>query len=110
MKFLLLIKGESEWAQLSPAEMQASIEKYNSFAAELRTKSQLVDADGLDPKRVQVGPGDLITDGPFAETKEMIGGYYVFQADSWEAAIEVSKRCPALEYGACIELRKIMDY
>jgi len=110
MKFLLLIEGESKWAQLSPAEMQAGIEKYSAFAAELRASSQLVDADGLDPKRVQVGPGALVTDGPFPEAKEMIGGYYIFNAESWDDAIAISKRCPALDYGAHIELRKIMDY
>lgn len=110
MKFVILIKGEDKWAELSPAQMQEGLQKYQAFAARLREEGRYVDAEGLDAKIVSIGSDGVVTDGPFAETKELVGGYYVFTAANWEEATAIAKDCPALQYGGAIELRAQMSY
>jgi hypothetical protein len=112
MKFILLIRGEDRFATLSPAEMQATIQRYSDWAKQLRAEGRLVDSEGLDAGgRILVGSGDgVVTDGPFPETKELVGGYYIYNADSLDHAIEIGKQCPALAYGGAIEIRPIADY
>jgi len=110
-KFVLLIRGEEKWAELSPAEMQATIEKYSAWAGRLREENRLVDAEALDRVGVALcGADGVVTDGPFVETKEMVGGYYVFQAKDLEEAAAIGRECPALSYGGRIEIRPVMDY
>ena len=85
----------------------------NSLAddvAQLRSEGRLVDADGLDPDGKVLKSGGVVLDGPFAETKEVVGGYYVYNASDWDEAVALAKECPTLEYGGQIELRKVMDY
>jgi hypothetical protein len=112
MKFLLMIRGEERWAQLSPAEMQATIEKYKAWAGKLHAEGRLVDAEGLTREGVLFRPeGDRlhVIDGPFAETKELVGGYYAYTAASLAEATEIANECPALGYGAEVELRAVME-
>jgi hypothetical protein len=52
----------------------------------------------------------LITDGPFADTKEALGGYFLFEADSLEAALELAARVPAARYGGAVEVRPIVEW
>ena len=49
----------------------------------------------------------MVTDGPYSETKEWLGGYYMIEVPNYEAAVEVSRGCPHLEYGGTIELREV---
>jgi hypothetical protein len=111
-KFILLIRSEDKFAQLSPADIQSTIGKYRSWAQKMREEGRLIDAEGLkDGGKVLTGSaGGIITDGPFPETKEMVGGYYVFTADSMEQAEQIARDCPALSYGGSVELRQSMDY
>lgn len=110
-KFILLIRGEDRFASLSPAEMQETIQRYSNWAKKLRTEERLVDAEGLDQGgKILVGQDGVVTDGPFPETKELVGGYYIYNADSLEHAIEIGKECPALAYGGSIEIRPVADY
>jgi hypothetical protein len=113
MKFILLIRGEDKWAELSPTEAEATIQKYMAFSQKLRADGRLIDADGLSHVGavLTMGPkGVTRTDGPFAEAKEQVGGYYVFTAESVEEAIAISGDCPTLEYGGTIEVRAVMEY
>jgi len=109
-KFILLIRGEDKWSELSPAEQQAAIEKYTAWAGRLRSEGRLVDADGLDPDGRVLKGGGVVIDGPFAEIKEVVGGYYVYHAADWDEAVTIAQDCPTLEYGGQMELRKVMDY
>ena len=114
MKFLVLVKAtkDSE-AGVHPAE-QAIMEMMR-FNEEMVKAGVLLDAGGLYPssqgKRIRVvGKSQQITDGPFAETKELIGGYLMVQAKSLEEVMEWMRRCPALhEDGAELEIRRLID-
>ncbi len=93
-----------------PAEAVAKMMKFNE---ELTKAGALISLDGLHPSskgaRVSFSGGrPKVTDGPFAETKEVIGGYWMIQAKSKEEAVEWAKRCPASD-GDVIEIRQVFE-
>jgi hypothetical protein len=111
-KYMLLLHDDpSAFAKMSPADIQQVIEKYVSWGDRLRAAGILTDGQKLtdEPGKVLRGAGGRmrVTDGPYSETKEVLGGYYVVEADSYEQAAERTKECPHLEYGGTIEVRQI---
>jgi len=107
-KFMLLLYNDpSGWQKLSPEEMQKATEKYMAWM----NKPFTVDSGRLahDPGRVMRAPGGQVrtTDGPYSETKEVLGGYYTIEAASYDEAIARTKDHPHLEYGGTIEVRQV---
>lgn len=95
---------------LPPADMVGKMMKYNS---DLAKAGVLLSLDGLRPPQAGAritfpGGRGKITDGPFSEAKEVLGGYWVIQVKSKEEAVEWAKRCPALE-GDTVEVRQIQE-
>src|SRR5262245_14116197 len=113
MKFLVLIKAtKNSEAGMYPEEKV--IMETMRFNEEMVKAGVLLDAGGLYPssqgKRIRVaGKSQQITDGPFTETKELIGGYFMMQAKSFDEVIAWMKRCPALRDGAELEIRRLVD-
>ena len=103
---MMILDNEAAQAHVTPAEMQTLIAGHAEFGKGLRTSGIYRDGERLRPgaKRVQ---GQNVFDGPFAETKEALGGYYLVRAESLEAATEIAKRCPMLD-GDTIEVRQVM--
>lgn len=114
MKFLVLIKATKDSEAGVHPEEQVIMEMMR-FNEEMVKAGVLLDAGGLYPssqgKRIHVtGGSQQITDGPFAETKELIGGYFMMQAKSFDEVIDWMKRCPALHKdGAELEIRRLVD-
>jgi hypothetical protein len=115
MQYILLIYGE-EWASdvRTDAERKALYEEYAELSRDLRKGDKLLAAEELQPiataTTVQVRGGDaLVTDGPFAETKEALGGFYLIEADSLDEAIEWAGRIPTARHGT-IEVRPVVDH
>lgn len=114
MKFLVLIKATKDSEAGVHPEEKVIMETMR-FNEEMVKAGVLLDAGGLYPssqgKRIRVaGKSQQITDGPFTETKELIGGYFMVQAKSFDEVIEWMKRCPALhEDGAELEIRRLID-
>src|SRR3954462_10533021 len=114
MKFLVLLKAtkDSE-AGVYPGEHV--IMETMRFNEEMMKAGVLLDAGGLYPssqgKRIRVaGTTPQITDGPFTEAKELIGGYFMMQAKSFDEVVEWMKRCPALHQDdAELEIRRLID-
>ncbi len=104
---LLLYDDPSGWTRLSPEEMQKALEKYMAWS----TKPFTVRAErlGQDAGRVIRAPGGQprVTDGPYSETKEVLGGYYLIEAASYDEAVQRSLDHPHLEYGGTIEVRQM---
>lgn len=98
------------FADLAPEEIQAIIERYSAWAAALRTSGTMIDSNKLADDKARVLraiDGDVrVTDGPFSETKEVIAGYFLIRAESWDAAVEIARTCPHVERGA-VEIRQI---
>jgi hypothetical protein len=112
-KFMLLLhESPAHRPELSPGDMAKMIQEYRNWSDRLRAEGKLVVADKLtnDPGKV-LRPGKdgavAVTDGPFAESKEVIGGYYCVEATDYAAAAEIAKGSPHLKFGGSIELRKI---
>ena len=111
-RFLLLLRDDpSTFAHLSPAEMQAIIQKYIAWGNGLRESGRLDGSDKLqDGGRVarRSGPKTMVTDGPFTEAREVVGGFYMIQARDYEDAMTVVNECPHLAFGS-IEVRQIEE-
>ena len=102
-----------EGVEFSPEMIQAVIQKYNDWAEKLQKAGHLVSVkklrDDLGRNLTGVGPAQTVTDGPYAETKEIIGGYWIITARDYDEAVELSRDCPSLELGGRIEVRETED-
>ncbi len=113
MQYMLLIhSSESGWESLSEAERNEMYAAYGAFTQAIREKGAFVAGDELASSStattVRVRDGEtLVTDGPFAETKEQLGGYYLIEAESIDEAIEWAAQIPGARYGA-IEVRPVV--
>ncbi|MBI4471302.1 MAG: hypothetical protein HY646_01450 [Acidobacteria bacterium] len=109
-KFMLLLYDDpSGWQQLSPEEMQKAIEKYTAWTKKPFTvDAQRLAGDAGRVIRVQ-GGRPRATDGPYSETKEVLGGYYTIQAKDYDEAVQLALGHPHVEYGGTIEIRKVYE-
>ncbi len=108
---LLLHDDPSAFMSLSPADIQKVIEKYMAWGNRLRQAGIMTESAKLtdEPGRVVRGRGSdiRVLDGPYSETKEVLGGYFTIVADSYDHAVERASDCPHLEYGGTIEIRQV---
>jgi hypothetical protein len=111
MRFLFLIHGDTEAeAALTPDERRAIVEQHMAYGAMLRERGVHVLGEALTGEAATVRPGEspLVTDGPFAETKEGIGGLYVVECASREEALDLAGRIPQSP-GAVVEVLTIAE-
>ena len=109
-KFMLLLYDDpTAWLKLGPDDMQKAIEKYMAWSK----KPFTVDSQRLggDAGRVirTVNGKPRATDGPYSETKEVLGGYYTIEAGTYDEAVSLALAHPHLEYGGTIEVRKLYE-
>lgn len=113
MKFLCLISAETLMEWMSESEAARLYEEYRDFTDSLRREGRLIDCNRLLPPdaaiTVRVRCGRIsTTDGPFVETKEHLGGYYVIEARDLNEALQVAARIPGARLG-CVEVRPIAE-
>jgi hypothetical protein len=112
LKYALLIytSSDNNWDALSEDEQKGIYGEYYAIseAPGVSGGEQLGPADTATTVRVQNG-STLTTDGPFAETKEVLGGFYLFEADDLDAAIELAARVPAARMGGSVEVRPLVE-
>lgn len=109
---LLLHSDPTHWREMSPQDMQKALEKFVAWRRKLQASGILVSSHKLtdDAGKVMRGGKQIrVTDGPYSEAKEVLGGYFLIKANNYEAAIDCSRECPAMEYGGTIELRQVDD-
>ena len=115
MQYMLLIYNDPQaWDSMSDDERGAIYNAYGTFTAELQGSGKMVAGDALQARdtatSVRVRDGEtLTTDGPFAETKETLGGYYTFEAEDLDGALEIAARIPAARMGGAIEVRPVVE-
>ncbi len=110
-KYMYLFRGgDARRIEQSPEEMQAHMEKWKTWMGSLAEKGQLVDGLPLakEGKRV-VGTDKVVHDGPFAEGKEIVGGYLIVNAESLDQATDIANGCPIFEHDGEVEVREIMN-
>jgi hypothetical protein len=113
MKYLCLICAETVMEQMSEADAEKHYEEYSEFTEDIRKSGHFIDCNRLLPPHsaitLRVRKGRVsTTDGPFAETKEQFGGYYVIEARDLNEAIQVASRIPGARIG-CVEVRPIAE-
>jgi hypothetical protein len=112
MKEFMLIFIGADYTQLdlSPEEMQGQMQKWFDWVDKLRKEDVYVEGRPLAPAAVGLsGSEPVVTDGPFAESKELIGGYFIIKSSSIEAAAEIAKEFPDFHLGGKVEVREVME-
>ncbi len=119
MQYILLIYGNEAMRNeamgaMSEEEQNAEMGKWFTYTEELKSSGVHVSGEALHPTptaaTVQVNDGEpLVTDGPFAETKEQLGGFYIIDVPSKDAALEWAAKIPSAPYGP-VEVREIMNF
>jgi hypothetical protein len=109
--FMLLLRGGIANRDLSPEQLQGQIEKYMSWIDSLRKKGHFLAGAPLEEtgKILSGRNAETVTDGPFIESKEAVGGYLIISAEDLNAAVEISRGCPIFTNGGTLEVRPIQQ-
>ena len=111
MQYLLLINGDREhWQRLSADEQDAMMREFAKLTDDLREVGAYVRGNRLEPaaSTVRVRDGEtIVTDGPYTETKEQLGGYYLIDVDTIDEALECAAKIPVARYGS-VEVRPVV--
>ncbi|MDB5135338.1 MAG: transcription initiation protein [Mucilaginibacter sp.] len=109
-EFVLIFRNDFQpEVKFSPDEMQAIMQQWQNWMGGIAAQNKLASSGnrlGGDGKTVK--PGNIVTNGPYAEIKEMISGFIIVTADSIEEASEIAKGCPILNVGGNVEVRNII--
>jgi hypothetical protein len=115
MKYLLaLISEEGDMEDASPEEMKAVMDQWSAYSKEAVDKGAFLAGEGLQPSatastvRITEGKEPTVTDGPFAESKEQLGGFYLLECKDLDEALEYAKKIPFRD--GHVEVRPVMDY
>ena len=115
MKYLLaLIGDESRYADRTPEELREGMKEWDAFTRATTDAGAFVAGEGLTPSatattvRIQESGDHIVSDGPFAETKEQLGGFYLLECGDLDEALSWAKRIPMP--GGAVEVRPVMDY
>jgi hypothetical protein len=110
-KFLFVYRGAGETvARMSPEQMQEHMQQWQRWIVEALEKGWMVDSgDALTPEG-RVVSAKVVSDGPFVESKEVVGGFSIVQADSIDDAARLAKGCPGVAVGGKVEVRPLAGY
>jgi hypothetical protein len=112
-RFMLLIRGGNDaWQSYTPEQMQQALRRYFDWSDALRRDGRYVEADELKDggAGVRWRDGQVVVDGPFVETKEGVGSFYLIEAADEAEAAEIAKGCPVIDHGGLVEVRKINQH
>ncbi len=109
--YMLLFRGTHWDKDLSPEEIQKMVGQWYAWFERLTQQGKCKAGHPLERegKIVSSRTGRTVSDGPFAESKEAIGGYFLLQVDSIDEAVEIAKQCPGLDYGIDVEVRPVAE-
>lgn len=110
-EYLLLFSGKAWWNSLSPEELQKVMDRVKTWFEHLTESGKLKAAQPLAREGAIISGrnGRVVADGPFAESKEVIGGYALVQVNSLDEAIAIARSCPTLEFDMQVEVRPVSE-
>ena len=108
-EYMLVFRGNDWHKGLSPEEMQKIASQWKTWFDRLTAQGKATAGNPLEPegKIVSGKNGRIVADGPFAESKEAIGGYFLLHVNSLDEAVAIAKDCPGLAYGVVVEVRPV---
>lgn len=109
--YLLLFRGNIWDRELSPEQLQKVVSDWMAWFERLKKEGKCTGGHPLENegKLVSGKKGGTVADGPFAESKEAVGGYFYLQVADMKEAVEIARQCPGLDYGAVVEVRPVAD-
>ena len=107
--YLLMFRGNEWQKRLSPEELETTLGRFMGWFEGLKAEGKLKGANPLyaEGKLVSGANGRIVVDGPFAESKEAIGGYFLVSVAGEDEAIAIAQQCPLLEHGSVVEVRPV---
>lgn len=110
-EYMLIFRNEKRVDTPAPSveQMQMVVGQWQTWIRSIDALGKYSDTNRLLPEGKTVFPNNIITDGPYVEGKEMIGGYVIVKSDSIDDAVEIAKTCPNLTYGGNVEVRSVMS-
>ncbi len=102
---------EAAYQDQSPEELQAEIQKWNVWIGGIAAQGKMLGTEGLLPMgKVLSGSAKTITDGPYTEGKEIVGGFMLLNADSFDEAVEHAQGCPIFDANGTVEVRQVQNF
>lgn len=109
-KYMFIFIG-GDPSHLSPDAQQAHMQKWFTWVEKLTKEKRYVGGEALLPGGKSIsGSNKTVTDGPFAESKEVVGGFFVVEAKDYNEAVEMAKASPDFELGGSVEVRQVMKF
>lgn len=110
-EFMLIFRNEKTEGTEKPSteQMQAIMKQWQNWIQGIAAKGQYSSTNRLLPEGKSIKPDKIVSDGPYMEVKEMIGGYVIVKTGSLNEAVELAKGCPNLLYGGNVEVRAVMN-
>ena len=109
-EFMMIFRSEEQVERPSPEAMQAQVKVWQDWIGGIAAQGKFVATNALGMQGKVVKANNVVTDGPFMELKEMVGGYIIVKADDIDDAVKLSKGCPTLSYGGTVEVRDVMVF
>ncbi len=108
-EYLLIFRGTDWHKGLSPEQMQAVAGQWMAWFQRLTAQGKVIAGNPLEPegKLISGKHGSMVADGPFAESKEAVGGYFLLRVGSLDEAVTIARECPGLAYGTQVEVRPV---
>ena len=109
-EYMMIFRNETAENEAKPSDgqMQAVMKLWQDWIGGLAAKGKFVGTNRLLPEGRTIKPNKVVTDGPYIEGKEVIGGYLIVKADSMDEATKMAESCPGLTYGGNVEIRAVM--
>jgi hypothetical protein len=109
--FMFIFTNNPNMPKATPEQMQANMQLWFAWIDKLKAKNIYAGGEALMPGgKMVTGKKALVTDGPFAESKEIVGGYFIVKANTLEEAAELAKDCPDLPHDGKVEVREVMKF
>jgi hypothetical protein len=110
-EYMMIFRNEKMEGGPKPSEeqMNAMMQQWQDWIRGIATKGKYSGTNRLLPEGKTLKPNNVVTDGPYAEVKEVVGGYLIVKAKSLDEAVELAKSCPNLQYGGNVEVRSVMN-
>ncbi len=109
-KYMFIFLG-GDPSKLSPEAQQANMQKWFAWVEKLTKEQRYVSGEALLPGgKTITGIKKTVTDGPFTESKELVGGYFVVHAKNLDEAVTMAKECPDYELGGIVEVREVVKF
>jgi hypothetical protein len=105
---MLIFRGTDWYQGLSPEQMQQVADRWMAWFNGLKADGKCVAGNPLEPEgKIVSGKNRVVSDGPFAESKETIGGYFLLQVNTLDEAVTIAQQCPGLPHGIRVEVRAV---